>query len=196
MEPKPCVVCSQPATTFCEKCDGHSFDQHKQLKSTRRFYCSEDCKEKDRSDHKEECDSIVYHRFFLEAQKAGQVAQSLFLTFLDRTWTYDFKEVSFEADESGDLAYVEVIAGAGVKIGPGVGESDCERLGGGWLFRYELDRFRGSGDLIDEAQQAVLMDGRSFWAFIVMHTVVRLMFKGTYGVPFPSPAFAPYSPQP
>ncbi|KAF2660097.1 hypothetical protein K491DRAFT_775087 [Lophiostoma macrostomum CBS 122681] len=178
MDKEVCVVCFDPATTCCKHCDGHSFDEQQQkLESTRRSYCSEDCKDKDWAAHEDECSSIVWDRYFLRAQKAGQVAQSLFLTLLDKTWTYDFEEASFEADETGDLAYVEVIAGIGVMNGPGVGDSDCERLGGGWLFRYELDRFRGSGDLIDEAHQAVLMDGRSFWAFIVMHAAVKMLFK-------------------
>lgn len=111
---------------------------------------------------------------FKHAQKAGEIAQAVFYSFIRNTWAYDMSNVRIVRDQYDDIVKIEVIAGPGVNAGPG-GESTCERYAGGWLVKFPHAAFE-EGD--QQAMRALLADQNSIWAFVSMHNAVGTLFAG------------------
>ncbi|KAJ4985737.1 hypothetical protein SVAN01_08733 [Stagonosporopsis vannaccii] len=170
---RPCLVCNEETTNFCETCvrtnrDGNIINA--------RFYCDIECRKKDETEHlKVHMNALNITQPNMErAIKAGKIAQSLFHAFMENTWTYDMANVCITRDQDHDLVAVEVTDGAGVVTAPG-GHTNCTSYAGGWLIKFPAERFTGFDD---DAKHALLTDRNSTWAFVVMHAAVQALFKG------------------
>lgn len=111
---------------------------------------------------------------FKRAEKAGEVAQALFYTFIQNTWAYDMSNIRIIRYKAGHIAMIEIIAGPGTKEGPG-GASTCERYAGGWLIKFPAVVFNSEDEV---AKRAVLADQNSIWAFVCMHVALQALFEG------------------
>ncbi|UPX16493.1 uncharacterized protein EKO05_0006891 [Ascochyta rabiei] len=107
------------------------------------------------------------------AINAGKIAQTLFYSFLENTWSYDMKNVCIKRDQDHRLVAVEVTDGTGVVTASG-GITDCWSHAGGWLIKFPSEAFSAfDGD----AKHALLAHRNSVWAFVVMHAAVRALFQ-------------------
>lgn len=116
-------------------------------------------------------DAIAKRMLYDEAIRAGLLLQDLFYIYIEKTWTVDINEIEHQHFPHDG---VNVVVGAGFKAGPG-GQSENPRTAGGWFVEMpaELQNQR-----YDHAREALLADGNSLWAFIVMHVAVKVLFKG------------------
>jgi hypothetical protein len=115
------------------------------------------------------------HKALLErARRAGEIAQAIFYTFIEHTWSYDIKSVRITRDEHGEIVRVGVVHGPGSETRVR-GKSTCERYAGGSLFKFPQEAFEPA-DLF--VKHALLADGQSVWAFVFMHVAVQTLFKG------------------
>ncbi|KAJ4362657.1 hypothetical protein N0V95_001365 [Ascochyta clinopodiicola] len=107
------------------------------------------------------------------AINAGKIAQTLFYSFIENTWSYDMKNVCIKRDEDHNLVAVEVTDGTGVVTAPG-GYADCGSHAGGWLIKFPTEAFSA---FEEDAKHALLAHRNSVWAFVVMHAAVRALFQ-------------------
>jgi hypothetical protein len=115
------------------------------------------------------------HEELLEcARRAGKIAQAIFYTFIEHTWSYDVSSVRVTRDEHCEIVHVEVVHAPGSETRPR-GKSTCEGYAGGLLFRFPQEAFTVA-DLF--AKHALLADGHSVWAFVFMHAAVQALFEG------------------
>ncbi|KAF1927242.1 uncharacterized protein M421DRAFT_185766 [Didymella exigua CBS 183.55] len=167
-----CLVCKEETSNYCRYC---AQTHNNGTIVGARFYCDIDCRNKDELEHLKvhmnvDCSTPLNIE---RAGKAGRIAQSLFYTFLENTWTYDMRKVSIKRDQDHDLVSVEVTDGVGVIASPG-GHTDCKIYAGGWLTKFPVESF---GTFEDDAKYALLTDRSSIWAFVVMHAAIQALFQ-------------------
>ncbi|ORY16453.1 hypothetical protein BCR34DRAFT_557245 [Clohesyomyces aquaticus] len=140
-----CILSFQPAKTLCTRCEGLNPD-HTPHSSHSRLYCNKYCQDDDWPRRKDQCDRPVMEqrrkKCMDAVRRAGDVAQSLFLGFMQQTWTYDMKKVRVGRGEGmGSRGReAEVVRGIGVRAGPG-GIKTLMKVGGNWFVKFPEEVF-------------------------------------------------------
>lgn len=172
MATQECVVCTRTASIFCDQC---AILEESGRPLEARWYCTALCRESDKPSHAPNCFNVVDHQGLLvRAQRAGELAQALFYTFVEQTWSCDMSSVRIIPNKDGELGALEVIHGPGRENGPG-GESVCEQQAGGWLTRFPEELFKFADH---KAKNVLLADQQSIWVFIIMQATVHAVFQG------------------
>jgi hypothetical protein len=160
-----CVICTRPASIFCELCATLD-DTGAPL--TAHWYCTSMCQHIDRLDHNQNCANMATEKELLDrAQKAGDVAQALFYTFLEHTWAFDMHSVRIMPGTNGEILSMGVVHSDPEK------PSICERSAGGWLFKFPHSAFTSADQ---QVKHVLLADRHSVWAFVFMHVAVQTLF--------------------
>ncbi|KAH7128357.1 hypothetical protein B0J11DRAFT_613585 [Dendryphion nanum] len=170
MNVKTCIKCTKAATTSCDKCKGYLNSDGVNFYHE-CVYCSEECKEADRSDHQPRCRKTLDHRTYTNAQRAGEVARALFYQFVPWTWTHDIRHVQTRRDPEKNLFEVIVYEGTGVEEGP-CHDGTLQTHSGGWFFQFPVI----IQDVRLDITAALVTDRNSTWAFVIMPVIVRLLF--------------------
>jgi hypothetical protein len=122
-----------------------------------------------RDNHEQECSQIQNEILYTKAERAASVAQQVFYTLMEKTWTLDVGFIDY-LNPNDALEWVQVQASIGAEEGPG-GGSLQPRLAGGWLVKFPEQKIN------PDAKEAVLADRNSVWQFVAMHVTMSYLFR-------------------